>query len=221
MHVQAAISFESGPSTIVCTDVSDARLEDLCASFRDEARSKGIDWVCANPNDQENYTAVMAKYFEDGFDDIVVLVPIPPVISDAAVHAAQKGVINVFAGVNKGTTAELDLSDVYLKQVRMIGHSGSNMIDMHLTLEKASSNELSRNRSVAAIGSLSAAREGLMAVKNTLYPGKVVIYPHIKELPLTAITDLKDVLPSVYARLKDGREWTNEAEEELLRQMLP
>jgi L-sorbose 1-phosphate reductase len=115
----------------------------------------------------------------------------------------------------------LDLSDVYLKQVRMIGHSGSNMIDMHITLEKSASDELSRNRSVAAIGSLSAAREGLMAVKNTVFPGKVVIYPNIKELPLTAIADLADALPSVYEKLKDGREWTNEAEAELLRLMLP
>jgi hypothetical protein len=31
---------------------------------------------------------------------------------------------------------------------------------------------------------------------------------------------LKDTLPTVYARLKDGREWTNEAEAELLRLML-
>jgi L-sorbose 1-phosphate reductase len=221
MHVQAAISFSEGPSTIVCTDVSDARLDDLCTSFADEAHSKGIEWVCLNPNNKEHYDAVMAQYFEEGFDDIIVLVPVPPVISDAAEHAAQEGVINVFAGVNKGTTANLDLSDVYLKQVRMIGHSGSNMIDMHITLEKSSSKELSRNRSVAAVGSLNAAREGLMAVKNTVYPGKVVIYPNIKEMPLTAITDLKDILPSVYAKLKDGREWTNEAEEELLRLMLP
>jgi L-sorbose 1-phosphate reductase len=163
----------------------------------------------------------MAQYFEEGFDDIIVLVPIVPVIADAATHAAPKGVINVFAGINKGTTVDLDLSDVYQKQVRMIGHSGSSMLDMHITLEKASTRELSRNRSVAAIGSLSAAREGLMAVKNTIYPGKVVIYPHIKELPLTAVPDLKDILPTVYEKLADGREWTNEAEEELLRQMLP
>jgi L-sorbose 1-phosphate reductase len=221
MHVQAAISLKDGPSTIVCTDVSDARLDDLCTSFAGEAQAKGIEWVCLNPNDKENYEAGMASYFAEGFDDIVVLVPIPPVIADAAAHAAPNGVINVFAGVNKGTTAALDLTDVYQKQVRMIGHSGSNMIDMHITLEKASTNELSRNRSVAAVGSLSAAREGLMAVKNTVYPGKVVIYPNIKEMPLTAIGDLKDSLPAVYARLKDGREWTNEAEEELLRQMLP
>jgi L-sorbose 1-phosphate reductase len=221
MHVQAAISLESGPATIVCTDVSDARLDDLCNSFAEEARLKGIEWVCLNPNHKEDYAAAMAQYFEEGFDDIIVLVPIVPVIADAAAHAAPKGVINVFAGINKGTTVDLDLSDVYQKQVRMIGHSGSSMLDMHITLDKASTNELSRNRSVAAIGSLSAAREGLMAVKNTVYPGKVVIYPHIKELPLTAITDLKDILPSVYAKLADGREWTNAAEEELLRQMLP
>jgi len=29
------------------------------------------------------------------------------------------------------------------------------------------------------------------------------------------------VLPTVYAKLKDGREWTTEAEAELLRVMLP
>ena len=55
---------------------------------------------------------------------------------------------------------------------------------------------------------------------DTAFPGKVVIYPHIKPLPLTAVPDLKDVLPTVYAKLKDGREWTNEAEAEFLRLML-
>jgi hypothetical protein len=74
---------------------------------------------------------------------------------------------------------------------------------------------------VAAIGSLDAARDGLQAVQDAAFPGKVVIYPHIKELPLTAVPNLKDVLPSVYAKLRDGREWTVEAERELLRLMLP
>ncbi len=32
--------------------------------------------------------------------------------------------------------------------------------------------------------------------------------------------DLKHTLPTVYAKLKDGREWTNEAEAEFLRIML-
>jgi hypothetical protein len=74
---------------------------------------------------------------------------------------------------------------------------------------------------VAAIGSLAAAREGLQAVQAASHPGKIVIYPHIREMPLTALADLKDRLPSVHARLKDGREWTVEAEAEFLRLMLP
>jgi threonine dehydrogenase-like Zn-dependent dehydrogenase len=220
MHVQRAIQSAYAPSTIVCTDVSDLRLDDLCTSFAAEAEARGINFVCLNPLNKEAYTAGMAPFKERGFDDIVVLAPIPAVISDAATYLAPRGVMNVFAGVARGTLAELDLSDVYLKEVRVIGHSASTIDDLRLMLHQAESNTLSPNRSVAAVGSLSAARAGLQAVQDTAFPGKVVIYPHIKEMPLTALPDLKDKLPSVYARLKDGREWTVEAEEEFLRLML-
>jgi ABC-type proline/glycine betaine transport system substrate-binding protein len=57
-------------------------------------------------------------------------------------------------------------------------------------------------------------------VKNTTYAGKVVIYPNIKEMPLTLLDELKDKMPSVYALLDNG-EWTNKAEEEFLKIMLP
>jgi hypothetical protein len=40
-------------------------------------------------------------------------------------------------------------------------------------------------------------------------------------MPLTAVRDLKDKLPTVHARLKNGWEWTVEAEQEFLRLMLP
>jgi hypothetical protein len=49
----------------------------------------------------------------------------------------------------------------------------------------------------------------------------VVIYPNIKELPLTTLAELKDKLPSVHALLNERGEWTKAAEEEFLRQMLP
>ena len=90
----------------------------------------------------------------------------------------------------------------------MIGHSASAIDDLRLMLHQTESGTLSPNRSVAAIGSLSAARDGLQAVKDTRFPGKVVIFPHIKDLPLTALAELKDKMPTVYAKLKDGREWT-------------
>jgi len=221
MHVQRAIQVAGGPSTIVCTDVSDLRLNDLCDSFAAEAQARGIRLLCLNPTDQQAYAAGMAPFKEQGFDDVVVLAPVPAVISDAARYLAPRGVMNIFAGVARGTVARLDLSDVYLKDVRVIGHSASTIDDLRLMLHQAETGQLSPNRSVAAVGSLTAARDGLKAVQDTAYPGKIVIYPQIKDLPLTALADLKDRLPTVYAKLKDGREWTVEAEEEFLRLMLP
>ena len=162
----------------------------------------------------------MAAFKSTGFDDIIVLVPVPAVIADAASHLARRGVMNVFAGVARGTQAVLNLTDTYLKQARVIGHSASEIGDMNLVLDKTNSGELSPNRSVAAIGSLSAARDGLQAVKDATLAGKVVIFPNIKEFPLTPLTDLKDRLPSVYAKLSNGREWNKEAEDEFLRLML-
>jgi threonine dehydrogenase-like Zn-dependent dehydrogenase len=221
MHVQRAIQAENGPSTVVCTDVSDARLQDLCVSFAGEAKTKGVEFVCLNPMNREAYAAGMAPFKETGFDDIIVMAPIPAVVADAATYLADKGVMNVFAGIPRGKMAQIDLSDAYLKHARIIGHSASSIDDMRLMLFQAENGTLSPNRSVAAVGSLDAARNGLQALVDTVYPGKVVIYPQIKDFALTALTDLKEKLPSVYAKLENGREWTTEAEAEFLRQMLP
>ena len=221
MHVQRALQASAGPATILCTDISDLRLADLCTSFSAEAAAKGIEWICLNPLDKAEYEAGLAAFEDTGFDNIVVLAPAIPAIAQAAGYLSPKGVMNVFAGLARGTFVPLDLNDVVQRSVRVIGHSASTIEDLRLMLHQTEHGELLPNRSVAAIGSLSAARDGLAAVRDALFPGKVVIFPQIKEFPLTPLPELKDKLPSVYARLKDGREWTTEAEEEFLRLMLP
>ncbi|MCS7039203.1 MAG: alcohol dehydrogenase catalytic domain-containing protein [Anaerolineae bacterium] len=221
MHVQRAIQKPNGPAVIVCTDVSPLRLNDLWESYAEEAQAKGITFICLNPTERDAYAAGMAPFRQTGFDDIVVLAPVPAVIADAATWLAPRGVMNVFAGVARGTMASLDLNDTYGKAVRVIGHSASSIEDLRLMLHETETGELSPNRSVAAVGSLSAAKDGLRAVQDTVFPGKVVIWPQIRDFPLTALPDLKDKLPTVYARLKNGREWTREAEEEFLRLLLP
>jgi L-sorbose 1-phosphate reductase len=220
MHVQRALQAHQPPRTIVCSDVSAARLADLAASFGAEAEASGIELICLNPLDKDEYQATMARFRNEGFDDIVVLAPMPAVISGAANYLAAKGVMNIFAGVARGTMVDLDLSDAYRKDVRVIGHSASTIADLRLMLDQAEKGQLSPNRSVAAVGSLGAARDGLQAVLDATFAGKIVIYPNIRDMPLTAVTDLQE-LPSVCAKLRDGREWTVEAEQEFLRQMLP
>jgi len=220
MHVQRAIQVSGNPAIIVCTDVSDLRLQDLYESFSGEAAAKGIEFICLNPTDRAGYEAVMRRFRDTGFDDVMVLAPIAAVTADAANWLAPRGVMNIFAGVARGTMAPLDLSDVYLRQIRTIGHTASSIGDLQFMLHQAETGALSPNRSVAAIGSLEAVRDGMQAVMDTSFPGKVVIYPHVKPMPLTALPELKEQMPTVYAKLKDGREWTNEAEAEFLRLML-
>ena len=221
MHVQRAIQVADGPRTILCTDVSDARLQDLCDSFAQEASDKGIDFICLNPTQQDAYQAALERFKGRGFDDIIVLAPVAPVISEVADYLAPQGVMNVFAGLPRGSMAAVDLNDAIFRGVRVIGHSASTIDDLQLMLSQAEDGTLSPNRSVAAVGSLEAAREGLAAVHETRYPGKIVIYPQIKSFPLTSLPDLEKTLPTVYALLKNGREWTVEAENEFLQLMLP
>ena len=217
MHVQRAIQLEGGPSVVVSTDISDSRLEDMVASFGAEAEARDVELVTLNPMNRDGYAKGMARFQGSGFDDIVVLAPVPSVISEASTYLAPGGVMNVFAGVLRGTMAQIDLSRVYLDGIRVIGHTASSIDDLKLMLFQAENNLLAPNRSVAAIGSLDAAREGLIALQDAVYPGKVVIYPHIRSMPVTAVPALAEEMPAVYARLANGREWTVEAENEFLR----
>ncbi len=220
MHVQRALEMPDHPSTIICSDASDVRLKDLDDTFAAEAAEKGIEWLCVNPMNKDVYQEAMKKFEATGFDDIIMLVPIPAVIEDAAKWLAQDGMMNVFAGIARGTTVPVDINDLVSRDVRIIGQSASEIEDMITMLNKVEVGELSTNRSVAAVGSLSATKVGLQALIDAKYPGKVVIFPNIKELPLTAVSDLEAVLPSVAEKLKDGRVWTKEAEEEFLEKML-
>lgn len=221
MHVQRALQIDNGPQTVVCTDISDTRLDDLRESFAPLAAEQEVNLVCLNSADSDAYDRGIAPYLDSGFDDIVVMAPVPTVIANTAQHLAPHGVMNVFAGLKRGTHVDLDLNDTLFKDTRIIGHSASSIDDLKLMLQQVEAGRLSPNQSVAAVGSLTAAKEGLLAVRDAVYPGKIVIYPQIRDFPLTALPYLKKVLPTVYALLRNGREWTKEAEEEFLRLMLP
>jgi threonine dehydrogenase-like Zn-dependent dehydrogenase len=220
IHVQRALQIPNPPETIVCTDISDFRLEDLRTTFSDDAEEKAIEFICLNPSNKEAYAEAMARFREEGFDNVVVLAPVPAVISDSATWLAPGGVMNIFAGVVRGTIAQLDLNDVCSKDVRFIGHSGLTTEDMRLALRLTEAGEVSPDRLVAAVGSIEAAKAGWQAVQDAVFSGKVVIYMNIEELPLTPLQELKDRLPTVYAKMRNGREWNKEAEEEFLRLML-
>ena len=219
MHTQRAIQLADHPGTILCTARTSNRLPTVEETLGLEAEAKKIDFICMSL-DSEGYRDRLAEIAGAGFDDIIVLAPSTAAIEEAAAYLAPGGVMNVFAGLKRGTMAALDLSVVYQENKRFIGHTASTIDDLRLMLDQAEAGQLSPNRSVKAVGSLEAASDGLRAVRDAKFPGKVVIFPQIKNLPLTTLAELKHRLPTVYAKLKDGKEWTVEAEQELLELML-
>jgi threonine dehydrogenase-like Zn-dependent dehydrogenase len=220
MHVQRSVTVANPPDTIVCTDLSLERLQVLEETIGPEARARGIDFVCLAVT-APDYRQQLAKVAGNGFDNVVILAPAASIITDCANYMADQGIMNIFAGLKRGTMAALDLSAVYQRNLRFIGHTASTIDDLRLMLSQTESGQLSPNRSVVAVGSLNAFKDGLAAVRDAKYPGKVVIFPQISELPLTPIAELAEKMPSVFAKMRDGREWTVAAETEFLELMLP
>ena len=129
------------------------------------------------------------------------------------------GMMVFFAGVPNGTMGFANLSNVYLSNAQYTGTSGLTIDDQASVMERRVSGMLSPGRSVAAIGGLETAAEAIESVQEGKYPGKVVIFPQIHNLPLTGLKELKDRLPEVAAKLGEDFMWTNEAEEVLIEKL--
>ncbi len=220
MHVQRAVQHKNPPRLLVATDVDVVRLQSVKDRFGKTAEERGIQLVTLNPKEMgtEAFNAELTRLSEGtGFTDILSMVPVAALIEHAADYLADGAWFNIFAGVARGTMANLDVNAIIQRRVRYLGSSGSSLADMRETLARVESDELSTNASLAAIGGMEAAKVGLQAVKEGWFPGKTLIFPLIHDLPLTPLAELQEKLPTVFAKLKDGQFWTQEAEEELLR----
>jgi len=226
MHVQRALQAAHGPRRLVASDLVPERLAVLEAKFAQliEAKRGVSDLILRTPGDlspAQFNASLVAEMGGQGFDDVVVLAPSARVVAGAVEMLAPGGVMNIFAGLPRGTKAPIDLSVVVTKGVRFTGTSGSAISDLRSMLNQAESGRLDPNLSVAAISGLCDVKKGLEGMMHQAYAGKVVIYPQILDFPLTELPDLKTVLPTVYAKLGPNESWTVEAEAEFLKEMLP
>ncbi len=65
-----------------------------------------------------------------------------------------------------------------------------------------------------------AAKDGLQALIDGSYSGKVLIFPQIHDLPLMGLHELKEKLPDVAVKLGPGDTWNDEAEQALFNSQL-
>jgi threonine dehydrogenase-like Zn-dependent dehydrogenase len=214
MHVQRAIELPNGPKLIIATEVNDERLEALREAFAPLAEEHGRDLHFFNPQNSEQslHDLVMELTHGQGADDVVVSVPHAPLMAESAELMNDEGMLVLFAGVPNGTLAPLDLSNVYLGNAQYTGTSGLTINDQRQVLERARARTLSPGRVVAAVGGMNAAKEGMEAMMEGRYPGKIVIFPQIPDMPLMGLEELKQREPEIGALLGPGDTWTREAE---------
>ncbi|MBU1801888.1 MAG: zinc-binding dehydrogenase [Actinobacteria bacterium] len=214
MHVQRAIQQPDGPSTIIATEVSDERLKSLEERLAHLARSNDCELITFNSQTAQTslHDFVMGITDGQGADDVVVSVPIAGVMAEADTLMKPDGMLVFFAGVPNGTLAPLNLSAVYLDNAQYTGTSGLTIHDQQQVVDLASRGDLSPGSIVGAVGGMRAAKDGLQALVDGSYSGKVLIFPQIHDLPLMGLDELKERLPAVAEKLSPGDTWNDEAE---------
>lgn len=217
MHVQRALELPDGPTTVIATEVSDLRLDSIQERFSSLAEKNGRKLFTFNPqtNEKSLHDYVMEVTGGKGAEDVVVSVPIAAVMAESDTLMNENGMLVFFAGVPNGTMAPMNLSNVYLSNAQYTGTSGLTLDDQRQVLSQASLGSLSPGRSVGAIGGMNVAKEGIKAVIDGKYAGKIIIFPQIVDLPLMGLDELEKNLPEVAAKLEPGNMWTMEAEEAL------
>ena len=179
--------------TVVAGDLSDERLAMLRKLSEPLAAKNKLTLRTYNPSKDK---------LTEKFDYIVLMAPVPALVTQAVVDAAPRAIINIFAGIPADKTATLDLDTYIEKQAYFIGTSGSTLDDLKAVLKKVVTRQLDTNLSVAAISGLEGAIEGIRAVEKNTMPGKILVYPSKKGMKLTPLGD---------------KLWTIETEKELLK----
>ena len=221
MHVQRALELVNGPRLIIATEINEERLQILKDMFTPLAQKHNRKILFFNPNTSGKsfHDFVMEATQNQGADDVIVSVPVAPLMSEGDTVMKPDGMLVFFAGVPNGTMGMVNLSNVYLSNAQYTGTSGLTIYDQASVMARRVAGTLSPGRSVAAIGGLETAAEAIESVIEGKYPGKVVIFPQIRNLPLTGLKELKERLPEVAEKLGDDAMWTNEAEEVLIEAM--
>ncbi|PKN95232.1 MAG: alcohol dehydrogenase [Chloroflexi bacterium HGW-Chloroflexi-6] len=221
MHVQRALEKPDGPKLVIATEISDDRLQTLNDMFGPLARQNNRTILFFNPTNskQSFHDFVMEATHGQGADDVVVSVPVAKLMEEGDTVMKPDGMLVLFAGVPNGTMGMVNLGNVYLSNAQYTGTSGLTIDDQALVMDRRVAGTLSPGRSVAAIGGLETAAEAIQSVMESRYPGKVVVFPQLRGLPLMGLKELKERLPEVAAKLGPNLMWTNEAEEALIEKL--
>ena len=208
------------PCLFVVTDIDQARLDRAARLYTVEfAASRGIELHYVNTMVDNPVELLRGISGGEGYDEVVVMAPVPAVIEQADAILAFDGCLNFFSGPGKPDfKAPLNFYNVHYASTHIVGTSGGNTDDMKEALDLMGKG-MDPAGLVTHIGGLNAVIETTLNLPS-IPGGKKLIYTHI-EMPLTAIADFGKIGKPVYDELDrickahQGL-WSVEAEKYLL-----
>ena len=211
------------PSLFVVTDIDQARLDRAASLYTKEyAASRGIELHYVNTGTVENPVETLRGISGGtGYDEVVVMAPVPSVVEQGDDILGQDGCLNFFSGPGKaGFKAPLNFYNVHYAATHVVGTSGGNTDDMKEAISLMNEG-MDPAGLVTHIGGLNVVPETVIHLPE-IKGGKKLIYTHV-EMPLVAITDFaeKGKTNPAYAELDrlckaHNGLWNPEAENYLL-----
>lgn len=221
--IDYAISGEFRPRQLVVTDIDPVKLKRTQELFGTTAEQRGISLICMNTGDLEDpKKAIMTLTEQEGFDDMLVMVPHAQVLEFAESIMGTNGCMNFFAGpTDENLMAKVNYYDIHYTDKHILGTSGGTVDDMKEGLNLMEKGLMNPASIVSHIGGLDAVAEATVNLPK-IPGGKKLIYTHIR-LPLISLEEIlegrsDDPMMQGLALLleKYNGLWSLEAEEYLL-----
>jgi threonine dehydrogenase-like Zn-dependent dehydrogenase len=227
--IDYALHQDHKPGLLVVTDIDENRLTRAARLFPpDKAEKENVKLIYVNTGTMNNPAGALRDLTDGkGFDDVLVLAPVKPVVEQADAILGFGGCLNFFAGPsNTEFKADVNFYNIHYAFTHIMGTSGGNTDDMLESLKLMSEGKINPAIMITHIGGLDSVIDTTMNLPD-IPGGKKLIYTNIS-MPLVALESLDKMEKSnpLYKELheivsKNDFIWSLEAEKYLLKHATP
>ncbi len=220
--IELAIGY-AGCSQVVVTDLNQERLDyakKMCSP--ESAKKRGCDLVYLNTSGLEDPVKTLLEISDGGFDDVIIMVPVAPLLTMAERICGFDGCINFFAGPPvHDLQGSLNLYRVHYDGIHLVGTAGSIPEDTVDTIKLIEDGIINPAVMVSHVLGLKAVPEVINAMEKPSGVKKIA-YSHI-DIPNVALADIPELAKTdaMWAKINEimeanGGLWCAEAEKYLL-----
>ena len=210
------------PSFFVVTDIDQSRLDRAATLYTKEMfAARGIDIHYVNTGSGDPVATLMELSGGTGYDDVVVMAPVPAVVEQADAILGFDGCLDFFSGPRSSDfSARFNFYNVHYEAHHIVGTSGGNADDMKEAIELMGKG-MDPAGLITHIGGLNTVIDTTLNLPS-IPGGKKMVYTQVT-MPLTAISEFEEKgrTNPVYAELDrlckaHNGLWNAEAEKYLL-----